>query len=233
MVGAGDVGAAVQDLGPVDEEAPGRARAGHLGVSQRPEREVQRRVRHVVAVLVRHDVRGPVLLGDVGQVDEGRQLLVAGFGPRHDQAVAPVVTVQWLVIVDGTGVLGPELHLVEMEVSRLQVALGDVYQIGVHGQAVEIPRAIRKLLHTGELTRPVAGKCLAVGEVVLRAREVQPERFTGRGQLLVAQEPLHEREASLAHLGEGGVGDPHHQHLMPAAPEIRLYVAPTLTTCAR
>ena len=148
----------MQDVGPVDEEASGRPGAGHLGVGQRAERHVERRVRHVLPVLVRHDAGRPVFLGDVGQVDERRQLLVAGLGTRHHQAVAPVVPVERLVVVDGAGVLGPELHLVEMQLCRLQVALGRVDQVGVHGQPVEIPRAVRKLLHAGELARRVAGE---------------------------------------------------------------------------
>ena len=101
---------------------------------------------------------GAVFLGDVGQVDERRQLLVAGSGPRDHQAVAAVVAVERLVVVDGARVLGPELHLVEVEFRRLEVALGRVDEVGVHGQAVEVPRAVREFLDAGELARPRSGE---------------------------------------------------------------------------
>ena len=81
----------------------------------------------------------------------------------------------------------------------------------MYGQTVEIPGAVRKLLHPGELARRVASEGAGIGEVVVRAREVPPQRLLGGGQFGVAQEPLHEREATFAHLGKGGVGDPH-QH---------------------
>ncbi len=49
----------------------------------------------------------------------------------------------------------------------------------MHGQAIEIPRAVGELLHTGELARPVAREGVGVGEVLVRAGEVQPQRLPG------------------------------------------------------
>ena len=137
--------------------------------------------------------------------------MVAGLGTGHDQAVTAVVAVQRLVVVDGTGVLGPELHLVEMELGGLEVTLGQVHQIWMDGETIEVPRAVRELLDPGELARLVARVLFGVVEVVLGLREVEPERISGRRELLSTQEALHEREAALAHLGEGGVGDPHRE----------------------
>ena len=100
---------------------------------------------------------GAVFLGDVAEVDERRDLLVARLGPGHDEAVAAVVAVQRLVVVDGAGVLGPELDLVEVELGGLEVALGRIDEVGVDGEAVEVPRAVRELLDAGELAAGVAG----------------------------------------------------------------------------
>ena len=65
-----------------------------------------------------------------------------------------------------------ELHLYKVELCRLQVALGRVDQVGVHGQPVEIPGAVRKFLHAGKLARRVAGEGIGICEVVLRAGEM-------------------------------------------------------------
>ena len=70
--------------------------------------------------------------------------------------MAAVVAVQRLVVVDGAGVLAPQLDLVEVELGRLEVALRHVDEVGMDGEAVEVPRAVRELEHAGEL---VAGQC--------------------------------------------------------------------------
>ena len=48
-----------------------------------------------------------------------------------------------------------------------------------------------------------------IREVLLGAGEVLPEGILGRRQLPGGEEALHEREAPLAHLRQGGVGHPH------------------------
>ena len=60
------------------EQAPRRPDGGDLRVGQGPEFEVQRRERHVPAVLEGNDPGGAVVVSDIGEVDEGRELLVAG-----------------------------------------------------------------------------------------------------------------------------------------------------------
>ena len=57
---------------------------------------------------------------------------------RDDQAVAPEVAVEGLIVIDGAGVFRPQLDLVEMELGRAEVALGGVNQIGMDGQPVEV-----------------------------------------------------------------------------------------------
>ena len=130
-------------------------RRTHFPLGQLPEGKEQRGEGDVLAVVVGDDDGGRVDLGDVGEIDERRDLLVAGLGAGHDEAVAAVVAVQRLVVVDGAGVLAPQLDLVEVELGRLEVALGHVDEVGVHGEAVEVPRAIGELVHAGEL---VAGQ---------------------------------------------------------------------------
>jgi hypothetical protein len=44
----------------------------------------------------------------------------------HDEAVVDEVAVVALVVVDGPGVLGPKLCLIETQVGRAQEALGQV-----------------------------------------------------------------------------------------------------------
>ena len=53
------------------------------------------------------------------------------------------VAVVALVVVDGPGVLGPQLRLIEPQVGRTKEALGQVEQVGVKGQAVQVPRSPR------------------------------------------------------------------------------------------
>ena len=124
-----------------------------------------------------------------------------------------------------------------MELGRLQEPLRRVDEVRVDGQPVESPRAIRELLHAGELALGVAGEPFPIGEVVLGTREVQRECLLRRGQLLGAEEALQQREAPLAHLGEGGVGNPHRSGTLcqrhPAIGPTPPCGAPTLTVCAQ
>ncbi len=53
--------------------------------------------------------------------------------------MAAVVPVERLVVVGRAGVLGPQLHFVQVEILGTEIALRRVDQVGVEGQAVEIP----------------------------------------------------------------------------------------------
>src|SRR5581483_5848600 len=107
------------------------------------------------------------------------------------------------------GVLGPQLHLVEVEVGSVEVARRGIEEVGVDGEAVEVPGPIGKLLDAGELACRVAGVRVRVGEVLLAARKMQGEGTLRRGELVGSEEALEQGEAALAHLIEGGVGDAH------------------------
>jgi hypothetical protein len=78
-----------------------------------------------------------------------------------------------LVVVDGACVLGPELDLVEVEVGGLEVALGRIDEVGVDGEVVEVPRAVRELLDAGKLACVEAGVVGGgrIGEEVLGRRK--------------------------------------------------------------
>jgi hypothetical protein len=114
-----------------------------------------------------------------------------------------------LVVVDGSGVLGPELDLVEMQFGRPQIALGGVDEIGMEGQVVQVPRPVGELLDTGELAAAVVGVARRVGEVVLRSREVQPQGFLGRLQLVGSEESLDQGEPLFTHLVQSRIRQPH------------------------
>ena len=98
-----------------------------------------------------------------------------------------------------------------MEVGGLEVALGRIDEVGVDGEAVEVPRAIRELLDTGELAPGEAGVLggRRVVEVVVGRREVFPERTLRGLELVGGEEALEQREALVADLVERGVGDTH------------------------
>jgi hypothetical protein len=57
--------------------------------------------------------------------------------------VVDEVAVVALIEVDGPGVLGPQLRLIEPQVGRTQEALRQVEQVGVEGQSVQAPRSPR------------------------------------------------------------------------------------------
>ena len=93
--------------------------------------------------------------------------------------MAAVVPMERLVVVGGAGVLPPQLHLVEVEVGGAEVPLGGVDEVGVDGEAVEVPRPVREFLDAAELVTGVPRVPGRIGEVLLGRREVQPERLLG------------------------------------------------------
>jgi hypothetical protein len=66
-----------------------------------------------------------------------------------DEAVVAEVAVVALVVVDGPGVLGPQLRLVETQVGRAQETLGQVEEVGMKDQPVQVPRSPRGPDETG------------------------------------------------------------------------------------
>ena len=79
----------------------------------------------------------------------------------------------------------------------------------MHHQPVEREILEREVMEAGELgprQRLVLG---GVGEIVGGLRVVQPQRLLRRSQLLAVDEPLDDREASLANLVELLVGHLH------------------------
>ena len=83
----------MQDIGAVHEQASCGPDGGNLFVGERAEFEVQRSERDVLAALEGNDPGGPVVLGDVGEEDERRQLLVVAVVAWDHQAMAAVVAV--------------------------------------------------------------------------------------------------------------------------------------------
>ncbi len=123
--------------------------------------------------------------------------------------MASKIAMERLVVIDGSGILGPQLDLVEVELGGSEVTLGGVGQIGMDGKAIEVPRLVRKFFDTGELAGAVVGVAVRVGEIVLRRREVEPERILRRFQFFGCQEPLHEGEPPVTYFLEHGVRHPH------------------------
>ena len=152
----------------------------------------------------------PVVLRDVRQVDERRDLLIVGLGSWHDEAVAAVVAVKRLIVTDGPGVLAPQLDLVEVQFGRLQVALDRIDEIEEHGQAVQVPQRYG-IQDAGEL----AGGKMAVCPRIRRsspwvAGNVAIALF--EQQRSVAPRKPSMREKPSPQLVEVGVGNPHRGH---------------------
>src|SRR5262249_30605379 len=123
--------------------------------------------------------------------------------------MAAVVAVERLRVVRSAGVLRPELDLVEMELGRLEEALGGVDQVGMECESVELPRAIGKLFDSRELALGELRVARRIGEVVLWTGKVQPERFLRRLELVGREEAFDQTEAARSHFVEGTVGHAH------------------------
>jgi hypothetical protein len=119
------------------------------------------------------------------------------------------IAVVALVVVDGPGVLPPQLRLIEPQVGRTEEALGQVEQVGVEGQSVQAPRPPRSADDAGPLVGCQPGMSGRVGEVLLGPRVVQPQSFLGRRQLVSLEETLEGQIALLAQIRHTTVGHPH------------------------
>ena len=119
------------------------------------------------------------------------------------------IAVVALVVVDGPGVLGPQLRLIEPQVGRTEEALRQVEQVGVEGQSVQAPRSPRSADDAGPLVGCQPGMSGRVGEVLLGPRVVQPQSFLGRRQLVSLEEALEHQIALLAQIRHTTVGHPH------------------------
>ena len=170
-------------------------------------------------MLVRDDHRRAVVLADVGEEDEARHLRRRSRAVGDDEGVVAEVAVVGLVVVDGAGVLRPQLGLVEAKVGRAEEAGGEVDEVGVEGQPVEVPRAPWPDLQPGELAVREALVPGRVGEVVGGAGELGPQRFLGGGELVGVEEPLDHCEAALAQLLERGLRHVHRHCCSPCPPE--------------
>ena len=128
----------------------------------------------------------------------------------HDEAVVDEIAVVALVVVDGPGVLGPQLRLIEPQVGRTKEALRQVEQVRVEGQSVQVPRSPRSADDAGPLVGCQPGMSGRVGEVLLGPRVVQPQSFLRRCQFVSLEESLEHQIALLPQICHTTVGHPHH-----------------------
>ena len=132
LPGSVPVRRAVVHVGPVADDRPCRpARLSRLVVEIGVVGQVQRVAlnRYVTRLLHRDQARGAVLRGDIGQIDERLELLVAGLGPRHDEHVVRVVGVQKLVEMRRlVRVLGRHQRHIETDVVGPEQLLGQVQE---------------------------------------------------------------------------------------------------------
>jgi len=114
----------VKYVGPESDQ--GSCRAGHrdLLLGEHPLGEVvrdvvrpgDRPVRDALPGRQRNDLGRAVLIADVGQQDPAQHLRGRLGALGHDEAVVDEVAVVALVVVDGSGVLGPQRRPVQPQV---------------------------------------------------------------------------------------------------------------------
>src|ERR1017187_3337390 len=134
-----EVRAPVQNVGAVHQQAARWSDHGYLDVCHCASIDVERGEGHVCTVLVADDASRAVVQRHVGEVNEGGHLLVTVVEAWDHQAVTPIVAMEGLVVVDGTGVLRPQLNLVEVKFWTAEIALRRIDKIGMDGQTVEVP----------------------------------------------------------------------------------------------
>ena len=121
----------MKNVGLVDQQAAGRSRRCDLVLEQLAEWHRPRRERQLAGELQRHQLGRRIFGGHVGEQHEGRHLRVLPIGARHHQAVIAKVAMMKLIVVDGSGVLCPQLDLVNFQVLSAEQPLRAVDQIGV------------------------------------------------------------------------------------------------------
>jgi len=114
-----------------------------------------------------------------------------------------------LVVVGATGVLGPQLDLVELEVGRGAEAFCGVDQIGMEGEAVELPRRDGSEPEPGELVANQPGMRLGVRGVVVARRKDLEQPGPCRSELVGVQQALDDGESLRANPLERLVADAH------------------------
>ena len=223
----------MQDVGPVHQQASRRSYGGNLELGQFPKRNVQGRERYIPARGEREDSRGPVVHGDIGEKDERRQLLVTAVDAWDHQAVASVVTVEGLVVVGSAAVLGPQFDLVQVEVHSSEIALGRVDQVGVEGEAVEVPRPVGELPDAGELVPGILGVSRRIGEELIGIRKVEGQRRRAAANSPGLRNPS-TRQNPLPRTSSNALsGHPHDAQSVPVASLVSAAGPRTLTGARR
>ena len=215
--GRGHAHAAVVDVGAVGQDGAGGSRRRDLrrvevGVLGRA--EVGPLHRDAGGQAARHHPGGGRLRGDVTQVDERLELLVARLVTGHHQGVVGEVGVEELLVAERRlRVLGTQHRLVEPGVGDPEQLLGQVDHAIVHDQVVERSVVEGEARHHSVRidAKGLVASRVRVGRELLGRGEQRRQRRLGGRDGLGGQEPLHQAPALLLPLGLLRVADHPHQ----------------------